>query len=328
MANEVKVLVIGGSGFVGLPLVKKLINKNYDVTILGRRPLTIPLDKQVTFMQLNRKDVNGFLSRCRGLHFDVIYDLAAFMARDILQICHWPQAMQSRYIYVSTAAVYGLPEPAQLLDEDTIPSPVTDHAYGCNKRLAEQALIQSSLSFVIVRPCVVYGPCDSQKQRAWYFFRRIQQNIPLLIPGRQEVKNNYIYVEDLADLLIQAIKFPSRTIVNAAGAEIFTWETYLHTLAKIMGTSLPPVRALAMTLKQFKNWQYARRLHFYHNAFSDFTLDISRAQNLGFNPGYSLAEGLKNTWNWLQAGPEIFNTREESFELEKELFASYEMKRK
>jgi nucleoside-diphosphate-sugar epimerase len=226
-----------------------------------------------------------------------------------------------KYFFISTAAVYGTGEAAEI-SENVLPAPISWHEYGRNKLLAEQELGRfPHLSWIIVRPCVVYGPGDSHEPRASYFFQRIFHQVPLLIPGSSEVRNNDIYVADLAALLMSCLNISEKTVLNAAGIP-FTWPEYLQTLAEVLRKPLPPCRFLGMSLLEFRQWKYCKKLQFYHNAFYEFVLKTDAAQALGWLPQYSLKLGLTATWEWLWENRRaLFDQPQDRFEWEKKLFA-------
>lgn len=295
-----RILVIGGSGFIGIPLVKKLSAAGYEVVVAARGKKKFPvLNDNISFVPINRKDGQKFSRIFSRQRFAAIYDLMAFAPRDVMNIAAtFPYSL--RYIMVSSIAVYGIPHTVTPLREDAPKTPIEWHDYGRNKLLTEQETENNStFHWCIVRPATVYGPQDPHEPRASHFFYRIFQQIPLLIPGYPNVHNNYIYVDDLADLLFACLNAPATSILNVGGPS-FTWIQYLQTLAKIMNSRLPPCKFLQLSLEQFRHWQHCKKLQFHHNAFYDLVLDSTRAQQLGWYPRHSLAQGLKKTWQWLR----------------------------
>lgn len=295
-----KILVIGGTGFIGTHLVNKLVQAGHQVVIVARGQTQVTF-AQVPMLHLNRKDIIRFQRSFYQENFDAIYDLVAYAPRDIIQIgAVFPYAL--RYIMVSTAAVYGAAD-SKDIGETTPPAPIPWHDYGRNKLLAEQELVRfPHLAWIIVRPCVVYGPGDTHEPRASYFFKRISHDLPLVIPGNESIQNNDVYVEDLAELLLMCLQMPPKTIVNAAGIA-FTWPEYVRTLAEAMGKSMPSCKFLNLSLDNFRRSPYCHEIRFDHNAFYDFVLNTSLARKLGWLPRYSLRDGLANTWQWFHAHP-------------------------
>ena len=295
------ILVIGGTGFIGTPLVQALAAAGHHITVAtrGRTENRLAQCPGVTMVPINRKDICGFQKSFEGETFDAIYDLAAFAPRDVILVADtFPKTV--RYILVSTASVYGTTE-GLAISEATPVTPLSWHDYGRNKWLTEQEVYRfPQLDPVIVRPCLVYGPYDPHEPRVSHFFVRIYHQVPIIIPGHSDAHNNYLYVGDLARLLCQALSFPSQTVVNAAGGETFTWPDYLATLATVMDKPLPPCHYLGMSLDDLRQWEHCHELPFHHNAFYDFALDIERAAALGWQPQVSLRQGLSDCWRWLQ----------------------------
>lgn len=294
-----KILVIGGTGFIGLPLVKRLLRDEHDVITVSRGKKSSELPKEVCHVQLCRKDDARFERYFGGARFDAIYDFAAYTARNVIEIGNTFTGAV-RYILVSSASVYGPKDYREKISEDCpyIPTPWHDYAY--NKWLAEQELAGfPQLSWIIVRPCVVYGPGDPHEPRVSHFFRRVLHQVPIIVPGKNDICNNYLYVDDLAELMALCLHAPERTVINAGGAEAFTWPHYLEIVAEVMERPLPPCRFLGMDLEEFRRWEYCKSLQFHHNAFYNFVVDIRRARDLGWEPKFSLRRGLSATWQWL-----------------------------
>lgn len=293
-----KILLIGGTGFVGRPLVRMLGLQGHEITVMTRgRTAWHDESGAVRLLKVNRKDNVRFAKSFAQESFDAIYDLAAYTPRDIITVGD-TFTRPTRYIFVSSAAVYGTTN-SRSIDENTPHAPLDWHDYGRNKWLAEQEIRRfRQLDTVIVRPGVVYGPNDPHEPRASYFFRKLYLGLPIAIPGRDDVANNYIYVDDLAELLCGCLTMPPGTIINAGG-EMFTWPQYLDDLSHIMARRSPCVY-LGMSLAEFRHWTLCQELAFHHNAFHDFVLDTARAQHFGWRPRHSLQQGLQATWQWLQ----------------------------
>ena len=294
-----KVLVIGGTGLVGTTLVEMLCKEGHDVIVTSRGRTQPHLKQNIPVIKINRKDTLGFRRHFRGMHFDAIYDCIAFTPRDVILIAELFQK-PTRYIFLSTAAVYGELTSRNILETHP-PNPIDWHDYGRNKSLAEQEILKfPHLHYTIIRPTIVYGPGDRQEPRASYFFRHFHTQIPILIPGKAEVLNNYIYVKDLGTLLLKSLEADSNIILNAGGPEIFNWPQYLKTLSEVMNQKLPPCEYKNLSLKEFRENKEYRKLQFHHNAFHDFVLNLDRAKSIGWTPNYFLEQGLKETWKWLK----------------------------
>ncbi len=297
--TKLNILVIGGSGFIGFPLVKKLLEAGHKVTNLSRGKKQSKEQSNLIEIQANRKDKLKCKKILAQTRFDVVYDLAAFTEEHIRTTFEIINNKDTLYIYVSSSAVYGS-ENSHSISEKTPPTPLEKHKYGENKKQAEKTLQSLTEKYLIIRPSLVYGPYDSQKHLAYYFFQRIWQQVPLVIPGQLEVQNNFVFVRDLVELLFLSLDFSSWSRTINVGGPSFSWQKYLETLALVMQKELPPVICANLSLDEFKKSDYSKKLCFYHNSFYNFVLDTRLAQESGWQAQYSLNDGLSDTWHWLQ----------------------------
>lgn len=296
---KLNILVIGGSGFIGFPLVKKLLEAGHKVTNLNRGKKQSKGHSNLIEIQANRKDKLKCKKILAPTKFDVVYDLAAFTEEHIRATFDVIDNKDTLYIYVSSSAVYGLKN-SHAISEKTAPTPLEKHKYGENKKRAEETLQGLAKKYLIMRPSLVYGPEDSQEHLGYYFFQRIWQQIPLAIPGQLEVQNNFVFVRDLVELLFLSLGFSSWNMTINVGGPSFSWQEYLETLALVMQKELPPVICANLTLDKFKKSDYSKKLCFYHNSFYNFVLDTRLAQTCGWQAQYTLTDGLRETWHWLQ----------------------------
>jgi len=248
----VKVAVTGGTGFVGRHLVRALVERGDDVTVLVRSPA-----KAQALEALGCRLVEGGLedAAARGTLLsgaEVVYhvaglvaapslaefqrvnrDAAAFLARDAAE------AFVSRLLLVSSLAVTGPAPRGRSLDESSGPGPVT--LYGRSKQEGEAAVRASGVPLTVVRPPAVYGPGD----RAFLtLFRLVAKGgvFPLLGDGRQEL--SLVFAEDLARALVAAATSPATLggTYHAAHAEVVSQRQLGETLGRALGRSVRFVR--------------------------------------------------------------------------------------
>ena len=81
-----KILVLGGTRFFGIPMVEELIQQGHEVTIATRQTTKDNLGDAVQRIQIERTDPIQMEQALKGKHFDVVYDKIAYCSNDIKNI--------------------------------------------------------------------------------------------------------------------------------------------------------------------------------------------------------------------------------------------------
>lgn len=243
------VLVTGGSGFIGSHVTAQLSKKGYDVRVFDQRK---PSHEAVSWFKgdlLNEKDV---LEACEDVEY--IFHLAAVADVNValshpelclavnetgtLNLLRAAGAKEvNRLILASTTWVYGKTEGA--VDENTsIPMP--DHIYTKTK-IGQEQLVYSwyrhyGFPYTILRYDIPYGPGMRSNMAIAIFTRKVMQNEAVSVFGDGMQGRCFIYVEDLADGNVAALKESARNeIFNLAGTEFVTINHVVQSLKKIFG---------------------------------------------------------------------------------------------
>ena len=287
-----RVLIIGGNGFIGQSLISQLRKKNCEIVNIYRNSQDT-LQEHVHHIHLNRKDIPTFRRHLYRKKFDAVIDLAAFTKKDVEIVGEIVDS--DVYVFISSCAVYGEIDSRNINEKNTVTTN-KQHKYAYNKIAAEDRVRQKT--HIIIRPAVVYGKNDSHRERGQYFFQYIHKD-KITIPGKSTIYNNYIYVEDLARLIVATLLSSKRNVtVNAAGIS-FDWHVYLQTLADVCKVPQPQVESLGLSLPEFRTYAKNNKLHFPHNAFHDFVLNCDLAQELyDWRPTTSLHKGLERSRDW------------------------------
>jgi NADH dehydrogenase len=124
-------------------------------------------------------------------------------------------------------------------------STALDLPYFRGKAEIEQALITSGLSYAILRPPLIYGPEDILLNNIAWLLRRF----PLFtIPGSGEYRVQPVFVEDLAQLAVEASDRRDNYIIDAVGQETYTFNGLVELLKRAIGSRaiffhVPPAAA-------------------------------------------------------------------------------------
>lgn len=262
------VLITGGAGFIGSHLVDALLAKGHSVRILddlstGKRS-NLPLDN--SRLELIEGDVADAALVARAMlgcqavaHLAAVASVQASVDDPVrthqsnfigtLNVCEaMRQAGVKRVLFASSAAVYGNNGEGASIDEDTPKAPLTPYA---SDKLASEYYLdfyrrQHGLEPVVFRFFNIFGP--RQDPSSPYsgvisiFSERAQKGLPITVFGDGEQTRDFVYVEDLVDVLVQAIEAPQveAGAVNVGLNQATTLKQMLAALAEVVG-ELPPV---------------------------------------------------------------------------------------
>lgn len=166
-----------------------------------------------------------------------------------LNVCEaMRQAEVKRVVFASSAAVYGNNGEGEAIDEETPKAPLTPYA---SDKLASEYYFdfyrrQHALEPVVFRFFNIFGP--RQDPSSPYsgvisiFSERAQKGLPITIFGDGEQTRDFVYVEDLVNVLVQAIEAPQVEVgaINVGMNQATTLKQMLEALAEVQG-ELPPV---------------------------------------------------------------------------------------
>ena len=181
-----KILVLGGTRFFGLPMIKVLLAKGHEVTVATRGKTQDDLGSSVKRLVVDRNDPDSMKKVLSGRHFDVVIDKIAYCSNDI------KYAMESldcdKYIHMSSTAVY---DPKHWdtretefdgIDKELIWCSRAEFPYAEVKRQAECALWQkyADRNWIAVRYPFVIGPDDYTK-RLLFYVEHTMKSVPMHI---------------------------------------------------------------------------------------------------------------------------------------------------
>jgi nucleoside-diphosphate-sugar epimerase len=209
-----RILVIGGTLFIGKLLVTRLLEAGHEVTLLHRKAGN-PFGSMVADAVADRNDAAAIKSALAGRRFDAAYDIAYDLKRGTTaqQVEATVRAIPgdlARYIFMSSVAAYG---EGLNHDEDNALAPTSHpNAYVRNKAESERALFRlhrsSGVPAVTFRPPFVYGP-ENPYYREAFFWDRIRLGRPVIVPGDGSRLMQFVYVNDLVAACLSALENPS-----------------------------------------------------------------------------------------------------------------------
>ncbi len=197
-----RVLILGGTGFIGPHFVDALSADQHKITLFNRGkrdPEARPGIEQLT------GDRNGDLKSLESRDWDVVIDNSGYTPKQVRATAELLKGRVKRYVFISSVAVYadfkkaGIGEDyplAQLKDPTT--DEVTGETYGGLKVLAEKVVEEIfGRNSTIIRPTYIAGPGDPT-DRFTYWPWRVAKGGEMLAPGSPADPFQYIDVRDLA----------------------------------------------------------------------------------------------------------------------------------
>jgi 2'-hydroxyisoflavone reductase len=231
----VRILIIGGTRFVGRHLVEAALRRNHEVTLFNRGRSNPALFPQVETIQGDReKD----LDKLAGRIWDTAVDVVGYLPRLVRLSAEALKENVSRYVFISTISVFedfkkiGIAEsdPVGKLADETVEE-ITGETYGPLKALCERAVLESySERALIIRPGLVVGPHDPT-DRFTYWPVRVARGGEVLAPQKPEAAVQFIDARDLAEFTIKLIEENASGIYNATGPD------YELTIGKLLEVS-------------------------------------------------------------------------------------------
>lgn len=201
-SRKLRVLIFGGTGFLGPHFVEALQAGGHEVTLFNRGKSNPGLFKHLETLIGDR---DGQLDALKGRDWDVVIDDSGYVPRHVKLTADLLKDHVRQYIFVSSISVYGtFPKPG-LNEDDAVATPpdpkveeVNGQTYAGLKAGCEQ-VVESTYGArsTIVRPHYVVGPGDST-DRFTYWVARIARGGQVLAPGSPNDPLQYIDVRDLA----------------------------------------------------------------------------------------------------------------------------------
>ncbi len=226
-----KILVTGGSGFLGQAVVKKL--KRHGVTIFARnkkgKGRFVPGD--VTDIQsLERAfpaDVVIHLAATFDEHDPALFKINVDGTKNAVEMCNKYKVKQ--LIYMSSAAAIG---DSALAEADSERHPNT--RYGKSKRAAEDVVMNSGLNYTIIRAPVILGPSSMWLEVA----KAAQKRFPII--GKGENRFHIAYVDDVAALIAKTIgnKKAFGHVFHVAASDTPTYKEFYSMLCDALGIEM------------------------------------------------------------------------------------------
>ena len=226
--GAMRILVIGGTRFVGKHLVEQSLERGHDVTVFHRGTTGADLFPDVEHRFGDRDDD---LSALASGAWDATVDACAYVPRQVDALADALDGRGGHHLLVSSVSAYATPD-GPGVDEDAplarLADPsveeVTGETYGGLKvRCEEAAVAHHGDSTLLVRPTYVIGPDDYTWRFPWWV-ARIARGGAIPVPGPQDNPAQVIDARDMGAWMVRLLEDGRAGAFNACGPRIdFTW---------------------------------------------------------------------------------------------------------
>jgi 2'-hydroxyisoflavone reductase len=220
-----RLLIIGGTTFIGPHQVSYALARGHHVTLLNRNRSHPDLFKGKVDQIIG--DLNADVSALKGKTFDVVLDNPTTLPYWVRNAAQYLEGNVGHYVFVSTESVYADDSRANMDESDgTTPFPQGADpysldpraaSYGAYKTFAEQEVQKHYPGIsLIVRPGLIVGPLDPS-DRFTYWPVRIDRGGDVLAPGNPTDPMQFIDVRDLAEWMVRMAESRETGVYNADG---------------------------------------------------------------------------------------------------------------
>jgi len=291
-----KVLIMGGSYFIGKRIVEAFLEHDDSVYILNRGS-RLPEDERIVQLFSDRNDEGQMKKILTGLSFDVVVDVSGLNQTQAKILCEsLDTSSLKKVIFISSSAVY---------DVENLQAPFTENdplkenhywtTYGQDKIEAEQYYInyffnQHTSELIILRPPYVYGENNYAKRES-FIFEHLDHQKPIIIPSSNP-KLQFIYTADLAHIVLNLIScdLEKLSIFNVGNQQAVTTREWIDACAKVANQSAHIIEY---------NYQQDKRSIRDFFPFYDYdnVLDVTKIKQL-IPIETDFEAGLKQAYNW------------------------------
>lgn len=233
-----RVLILGGSYFIGKTIAEDLMAHEYQVTLLNRGSRLVEGTRQIICDRDSEKDLGEAL---KGQEFDYLVDVSGLNEKQVNDLCGAMELKSLKgAVFISSSAVYDVEHLQKPFgEEDGKKENKYWGQYGTDKIAAEQAyrscLEEKGIPLTILRPPYVYGE-HNYVQRESFVFEHVLTGRPILLPLKNQ-KLQFIYVKDLAVIVRKMLEKNQRDmeIYNVGNEEWVTAKEWVQLCATAMG---------------------------------------------------------------------------------------------
>lgn len=315
-----RVLIAGGSYFIGKEVTNELVKSGYEVTLLNRGNNKV---SGVTQLVCDRNQKEEMESVLCGKKFDYLVDVSGLNKLQAEIICNSIDTTElKKTIFISSSAVYDVEHlRARFREDDRMKANKYWGSYGTDKIEAERifrtCMEKKEIPLTIIRPPYVYGE-NNYAQRESFIFEHIVMNRPVLIPDTNK-KLQFIYAKDLAVIVKKLLEMPSEKteIYNVGNSQYVTAKEWVQMCAQAAGKKVELV-----TVDYRKADRQVRDFFPFHDY--DNVLNVDKIKRICSEETDFLI-GLQNAFQWFLQEREHIVWKEEVKKNESEILILSEL---
>jgi nucleoside-diphosphate-sugar epimerase len=302
-----RVLVIGGTAFIGRALVARLLERGDEVAIMHRGAL--PPGTGVREILCDRNDIAAVGQVLRDASFDCVFDNVydwqrGTTARQVLAAAEAVSGRCRRYVFTSSVAAYG--QGLEHDELDALAPPDDPREYARNKAETERALFAlndpEGMGVTTLRPSFVYGPHNPFEREA-FFWDRIVRGRPVILPGEGDTPMQWVMARDVARAALAASDSEAARghAYNLGSYPPLTQAEFVRALARAAGSSVTLVKVPRERILEAGGGLMAPPLYF--GAYLDIPPITMRTDRVRAELGVALTpldDGLRETFAWYE----------------------------
>lgn len=306
-----KVLILGGTKFVGPHVVRRLAERGHEVTIFHRGETEADLPANVNHVH---GDFSGFadhVDQLRALGPEVVLDMVPFREEDAQRLKSF-KGVARRVVAISSADVYrafgriwrtepGPPDPIPMTEDSPLREELSNAGLDYNKTAVERAILSDpDLSATILRLPATHGPGD-QQHRLFKYLKRMDDQHPFIMLDEALANWQWSrgYVEDVAHAIALAVinEQAAGRVYNVADPVAFAEAEWVRQIARVHGWK---GEVIALPSEQLPASLRSDAL----DLSQQYVVDTSRIRReLGYTEEVPFDEALRRTIEWEGANP-------------------------
>jgi nucleoside-diphosphate-sugar epimerase len=309
--SSMRVLVFGGTEFVGPYVVRQLAARGHEVTVFHRGKTETDFPERVHHLHGDFADVFERLDELHRTSPEIVLDMVPFREEDAQRLKAF-KGVARRVVAVSSQDVYrafgriwrtepGPPDNVPLTEDSPLREKLSQAGLDYNKTGVERALLgDPDLTTTIMRLPATHGPGD-QKHRLFYYLKRMDDRRPIILLDKAYAGWRWArgYVEDVANAIALAVmdERAAGRIYNVCDPVAFTETEWLKEIARVVGWE---GQVVAMPSKQLPSSLRRDFLDF----GQQYSVDSSRIRlELDYTETVPFKEALRRTIEWERANP-------------------------
>ncbi|HLE61834.1 MAG TPA: NAD-dependent epimerase/dehydratase family protein, partial [Pyrinomonadaceae bacterium] len=305
-----RVLVLGGTNFIGPYVVRGLAQRGHDVTIFHRGETEVDLPSDVCHVHGDFASFANYVDALRTLSPEVVLDMVPFREEDVERLKAF-KGVARRVVAISSGDVYrafgriwrtepGPPDPIPLTEDSPLREKLSNAGLDYNKTAVERGIMgDQDLIATIVRAPATHGPGDF-RHRLYQYIKRMDDGRPAILLEKDLASWQWArgYVEDVAHAIVLTVtdERAAGRIYNVANLTAFTESEWVRQIASVVGWQ---GNVIAASMEQLP-----ANLHHVFDLQQQYAVDSGRIRGeLGYAEITSFDEALRRTIEWERANP-------------------------